>query len=65
MPHPLCTCTLRVMYTCGREFVPSVYFLPITWNGIPPYNNVNMVRSYSACVDMRKQFEGDHYYSRY
>ena len=36
MPHPLCTCTLRVLYACGREFVPSVYFLPITWNGISP-----------------------------
>ena len=36
MPHPLCTYTLRVLYACGREFVPSVYFLPITWNGIPP-----------------------------
>ena len=36
MPHPLRTYTLRVLYACGREFVPSVYFLPITWNGIPP-----------------------------
>ena len=36
MPHPLCTYTLRVLYACGREFLPSVYFLPITWNGIPP-----------------------------
>ena len=36
MPHPLCTCTLRVLYACGREFVPSVYFLPITRNGISP-----------------------------
>ena len=34
MPHPLCTCTFRVLYACGREFVSSVYFLPITWNGI-------------------------------
>ena len=28
------------MYTCGWEFVPSVHFLPITWNDIsplPPY----------------------------
>ena len=36
MPHPLCTYTLRVLYECAREFVPSVYFLPITWNGISP-----------------------------
>ena len=36
MPHPLCTYTLRVLYACGREFLPSVYFLPITWNGISP-----------------------------
>ena len=26
----------RVLYACGRESVPSVYFLPITRNGIPP-----------------------------
>ena len=29
-----------MLYTCGWEFVPSVYFLPITWNDIsplPPY----------------------------
>ena len=26
----------KVLYACGREFVPSVHFLPITWNGIPP-----------------------------
>ena len=36
MPHLLCTCTLRVLYVCGWEFVPSVYFFPITWNGISP-----------------------------
>ena len=36
MPHPLCRYTFRVLYACGQEFVSSVYFLPITWNGIPP-----------------------------
>ena len=35
MPHPLRTRTFGVLYACEREFVPSVYFLPITWNGIP------------------------------
>ena len=26
---------------------------------------LHVARSYSTCVDMRKQFRGDHYYSRY
>ena len=36
MPRPLCTRTFGVLYACVREFGPSVYFLPIIWNGISP-----------------------------
>jgi len=30
------TRTFGVLYACDQEIVPSVYFLPITWNGISP-----------------------------
>ena len=39
MPYPLCTYTLRVLYACGWEFVPSVYFLWINGMVFPPLLN--------------------------
>ena len=50
MPHPLCTCTLRVLYACGREFVPSVYFLPIMWNGISPPQVSDFIATYIIAI---------------
>ena len=48
MPNPPCTYTLGVLYACGQEFVPSVYFLPVTRNGYPPTWPVSYASSRSA-----------------
>ena len=54
MPHPLCTCTFVVLYTCDREFLPSVYFLPITWNGIPPpHTHTHVISRRSVCSQFK------------
>jgi len=61
--------TMVANYACDREFVPSVYFLAITWNGIPtppppppdlplhPYTHVIELTKTVPCVGMINLFQ--------